>query len=193
VRRCQTSVRDMIIEEDKYYHLYNRSNNNEIVFKEEESYNYFLNKYRLYCDPYFETISYCLMPTHFHFLVYSKSNDEVNARKSIALLLSSYTKAINKRFKRHGSLFQPRTKAKEVTDDSYLVTLISYIHQNPLRAKLVDHIGDWQHSSFRNLIQMRMEEWTAQNNILSSFFESPVDFKIFSEIMIECVRKEFWI
>jgi putative transposase len=183
----------MIIEENKYYHLYNRSNNNEVVFKEAESYNYFLKKYRLYCDPYFETIAYCLMPTHFHFLVFCKSNDEVNTRKCIALLLSSYTKAINKRFGRHGSLFQPRTKAKEVAEDSYLVTLISYIHQNPLRARLINHLEDWQHSSFRNLIQMKSEEWTAQNNILSSFFGSPKEFKIFSEEMIEYVRKEFWI
>ena len=183
----------MIIEEGKYYHLYNRSNNNEIVFKEEENYDYFLKKYYLYCAHYFETISYCLMPTHFHSLVHSKSDDAPNIRKSIALLLSGYTKAINKRFHRHGSLFQPRTKAKEITDNAYVMTIISYIHQNPLRAKLVNHLEDWQHSNFRSLIQMRRKEWAAQDNIFSSLFDSAEDFKKFSEEMIECVRKEFWI
>jgi putative transposase len=182
----------MIIEEGKYYHLYNRSNNNEIVFKEEKSYDYFLGKYHKYCDPFFETISYCLMPTHFHFLIFSKTNDVLNVRKSIAFWLSSYTKAANKRFDRHGSLFQARIKAKEISDDPYLMSLISYIHQNPLRVKLVGRLEDWQHSSYHNLIQMSREEWN-QNKILKSFFDSPRDFKSFSEGMIQDGKKKFWV
>jgi REP element-mobilizing transposase RayT len=182
----------MIIEEGKYYHIYNRSNNNEIVFKEEDNYDYFLKKYHLYCDSFFKTEAYCLMPTHFHFLVRSQSNNIEGIRKSIALLLSSYTKAINKRMDRHGSLFQSRTKAKEIIDDSYLITLISYIHQNPIRVKLVNHLDDWQHSSYQKMIQMNHEEWM-KNDLLSSFFDSSLDFRIFSEKMIECIKKDFWI
>jgi REP element-mobilizing transposase RayT len=182
----------MLIERDKYYHLYNRSNNNEVVFKEEESYNYFLKKYHSYCDPYIETIAYCLMPTHFHFLIYGKTDDNIKVQKSIAILLSSYTKAINKRFERHGSLFQSRTRAREITDDSYLVTLISYIHQNPVRGKLVQRIEEWHHSSYKGLIKKSVEEW-CQNLTLKSLFDSPTDFKKYSEEMVESIRKEFWI
>lgn len=182
----------MRIEAGKYYHPYNRSNNNEIVFKEEQNYDYFLKKYHAYCDPFFEMVSYCLMPTHFHFLVLSKSDDVSSVRKSIAFWLSSYTKAINKRFERHGSLFQPRAKGKEITDESYLMILISYIHQNPLRAKLVKRMEEWPYSSYRGLIGMSKEAWK-QNGLFSALFDAPRDFRTFSENTIESVGKDFWV
>ena len=182
----------MKIEAGKYYHLYNRSNNNEVVFKEEQNYDYFLKKYHTYCDPFFEMASYCLMPTHFHFLVIARSDDVLSVRKSTALWLSSYTKAINKRFERHGSLFQSHTKAKEITDGSHLVVLISYIHQNPIRARLVKRLEDWPYSTYRRLIGMSKEEWM-QNRLFSSLFDAPRDFQTFSEASIESVNKEFWV
>ena len=76
---------------NKYYHLYNRSNNNEILFKTTENYLYFLKKYRFYLEPLLDTLAYCLMPTHFHFLVYVKTVDTENINFKIGTFLSSYT------------------------------------------------------------------------------------------------------
>ena len=56
---------------------------------------------------------------------------------------------------RHGSLFQQNTKAKPVVDDRSLFTLVTYIHQNPLRSNLVDKAEDWCFSSFRDYIDER--------------------------------------
>jgi putative transposase len=182
----------MILEYEKYYHVYNRSNNGEIVFKEERNYEYFLDKYYSYCTPYFETIAYCLMPTHFHFLLQFRSQNIERARRAIALLLSSYTKAINVQLKRHGSLFQPHTKAMEITDESYLMTVMSYIHQNPVRAGLVSRMEDWQHSSYGNLLDASSDAWQ-KNAIINSRFDDRKAFKLFSEQILESVRSEFWI
>ncbi len=54
--------------ENIYYHIYNRTNNEETLFRSRENYLYFLKKYRYYLEELLETIGYCLMPTHFHFL-----------------------------------------------------------------------------------------------------------------------------
>ena len=108
------------------------------------------------------------------------------------MLLSSYTKAINVRWKRHGSLFQPRTKAIEIGDDSYLLTVVSYIHQNPVRAHLVKRMEDWRHSSFRDLLDQLSGAWQ-KNAILNGAFRCPEEFRLFSEQMLASVNKKSWV
>lgn len=73
----------MEFETGKYYHFYNRSNNEELLFKSEENYVYFLEKYRYYLGPLFSTLAYCLMPTHFHFLVKIKEMSPKMSGKSV--------------------------------------------------------------------------------------------------------------
>ena len=59
----------MDLEVDNYYHLYNRSNSQELLFKNQDNYVYFLRKFKDRFDELMKVFSYCLMPTHFHFLV----------------------------------------------------------------------------------------------------------------------------
>jgi hypothetical protein len=96
----------MEIYPDKYYHIYNRTNNSEIAFRSSENYDFFLSKYRKYLGGMLDTLAYCLMPTHFHFLVIIRSEETDSIKNAVGIMLSSYTKAINKRYNRHGSLFQ---------------------------------------------------------------------------------------
>jgi REP element-mobilizing transposase RayT len=63
--------------ENQYYHLYNRTNNEEALFRTRDNYYFFLTKYRYYLEKYLETIAYCLMPTHFHFLVKVREINQV--------------------------------------------------------------------------------------------------------------------
>lgn len=145
----------MKLYQGNYFHIYNRSNNNEIMFKSTDNYRYFLKKYRHYLEPFFTTISYCLMPTHFHLLVYVHSEAIEEIKKNIGLWLSSYTKAINKMYKRHGSLFQEHTKASLIKSRKYLLLATAYIHWNPVRAGLVENPEDWIYSSYRDYIGVR--------------------------------------
>jgi putative transposase len=107
------------------------------VFKSEENYEFFLRKKKKYVSDKVETLAYCLMATHFHFLVFIQSVETTIIKNNFGILLSSYTKAINSRYKRHGSLFQLHTKARLVGSDNYLMILAAYIHQNPIRAGLI--------------------------------------------------------
>ena len=82
--------------------------------------------------------------------------------KDFRILLSSYTRAINKKEGRAGSLFQQNTKAKcLITDslssqkESYPLRCFYYIHQNPLRSGLTDRLEDWEFSSYRDYTGLR--------------------------------------
>lgn len=185
----------MEFETGKYYHFYDRSNNEELLFKSEENYEYFLKKYGDYFEKLFSTLAYCLMPTHFHFLIKVKEMSDTSKvsdipiKKNIGLLLSGYTKAINKRYKRHGSLFQPHSKAKEIGDERYLLTLISYIHQNPVRSGLVTKPEDWKYSSYQDLIGIRNGN-LADREFIKQYFKTTGEFKTYSEETVSSVRKE---
>ena len=58
-------------------------------------------------------------------------------------------------WKTHGSLFQNHTNAKPVPSDRYLITLLTYIHQNPVRSDLVEKAEEWKFSSYQDYMDMR--------------------------------------
>ncbi len=136
----------MKVYSDIYYHLYNRGNNKDLIFFEDDNYVYFLGQFKKYVVPFCEVYAYCLMPNHFHFFL--RVNDEVLFEKGIKNFFISYSKAINKKYNRVGSLFQGRYKISEITTDSYYATIIAYIHQNPVIAGLVRNMEDYKYSSY---------------------------------------------
>ena len=111
------------------------------------------------------------MPNHFHLIINAtasscKIRESSGERKiselsfQIGNLLSSYSQAINKQNKTTGSLFQSKTKAKEITElknrtENYLVNAMHYCHQNPWKAGLVNKIEDWPYSSFLDYCDLR--------------------------------------
>jgi len=136
------------------YHIYNRSNNKELLFSNREDYLFFLRKIRSYLIPHCDILNYCLMPTHFHFLLYLEQDVNIDLfRNAVGVLLRSYTQAINKQNGRTGSLFQLHTKAKEVSEYEFIC--FNYIHQNPFVGKQVKKMEDWEFSSFRDYLGLR--------------------------------------
>lgn len=158
--------------ENDLYHIYNRGNNKQRIFFKPDNYLFFLNKVRKYIQPHCDILAWCLMPNHFHFLIYSDhrtiktklvSGLQKNAMsEGFRVLLSSYTQAINKQNNTTGSLFQQNTKAKLVAknDLRYATTCFHYIHQNPIQAKLVVKMEDWAYSSFIDYCNKRNETLT---------------------------------
>ena len=181
----------MQFEKGKFYHLYNRSNNKELLFPLRENYLFFLQKFKSYLRLQCAVFAYCLMPTHFHFLVRLESDDQLLISKNIAVLLRSYTRAINKQRARHGNLFQQNTKAKHIDDESYLLTLMNYIHQNPVRAGLTKRSADWEYSSYRDYAGMR-KGTLPEKTLMAHYFKNSEEFVRYSEELIESVRKGYW-
>lgn len=150
----------MHFQPDTIYHIYNRGNRQRKIIFNRKNYLYFLEKVRKYILPRCDVLCWCLMPNHFHLLVYA---NELSIRplakaiiptqyltEGIRLLLSSYTKGIQKQEGFKGNLFQQKTKAKAVGVDNtnYPLTVFHYIHQNAYKANLVRKIEDWEFSSF---------------------------------------------
>jgi putative transposase len=136
-----------------YYHVYNRGNNRHPIFFERENYLFFLKQTRYYLtEETADLLAYCLMPNHYHFLVYLRQD---NLSEKMAFLSLSYTKAINKRFQRCGSVFQGPFKAIHVNQEAYLLNLSRYIHLNPVKAGLAQRAEEWEFSSYRDYIGLR--------------------------------------
>jgi len=85
--------------------------------------------------------------------------------QGIKMLLSSYTKAINKQRNRTGSLFQQKTKGLWVSEpaNNFALTVFHYIHQNPVRAGLVSKMEDWEYSSFKEYAGSKNETLCNKN------------------------------
>src|SRR5258708_38514222 len=67
------------LEPGKYYHLFNHAVGDELLFRNDENFGFFLKKYALRTEAICETFSYTLMPNHFHFAVKIKSIEECKA------------------------------------------------------------------------------------------------------------------
>jgi len=160
----------------QYYHLYNRGNNRQPIFLERENCLYFLRQLRKYLVPaIIDVIAYCLMPNHYHFLVYLRTDNLSRPMQRFSL---SYTKALNKRYERVGSLFQGRFKAVAVDSDEYVLHLSRYIHLNPVLAGLVARPEDWEFSSYHEYIGVRQGTLPSPGVVLSQF-SSPSDYRQF--------------
>lgn len=139
----------MKLEANNIYHIYNRGNNRQTIFPKERNYHFFTEKLKKLICPHADILCYCLMPNHFHLLI-NAGEDFVHKEFSskFKTMLSSYTRALQKQENFVGSLFQQNSKAKEINNNEYATTCFHYIHQNPLRARLVNKMENWQHSSF---------------------------------------------
>ena len=154
------------------YHVYNRGNNKQLIFFNDDNYSFFLRKMHLQLKPYCDILCWCLMPNHFHLIIHANelsckarpafgNNSIQEFSYRLGLLLSSYSQAINKQNKTTGSLFQQKTKSKELimksvsNSGSYIINAMHYCHQNPLKAHMVKKMEDWPYSSFLDYCGLR--------------------------------------
>jgi putative transposase len=142
------------LEHGKYYHIYNRGINSGILFKENSNYEYFLKLYDLHIDPMAETYAWCLMKNHFHFLIRIKDMEEIKTEnkiqssQSFSNLCNAYTKAFNKKYNRHGALFERPFRRKQIEEENYFRNLVAYIHNNPVHHNICEHPLNYPWSSY---------------------------------------------
>ena len=176
-----------------YYHLYNRGNNRQAIFFQQDNYLYFLRGVKKFICPAAKIVAYCLMPTHYHMLVRVKTpkvsktsevsgpqtsefseNSEVS--KAMMRLSVSYTKAINKRFARVGALFQGQFQARYIKDYGHLLNLCVYIHANPVKDGLVADPADWIYSNYLEWLGQR-DGSLVDREFIEEHFGSPAEYQ----------------
>jgi len=129
------------------YHNISRGNNRKQIFRDHDDYLKFLDLLRTEKAkrPFF-LYAYCLMPNHIHLLT-EMIEDRLSLNMQV--LLGSYSRYHNRKYKRVGHLFQQRYKSILCQSDRYLSELVRYIHLNPVRAKIVTRPEDFQYSGHR--------------------------------------------
>jgi putative transposase len=140
------------------YHVYNQGNNQQQLFFTDADYVKFLELYESYISPYTDTIAWCLIPNHFMLSV-NENCVEVkqggllldSVSNGFRKLLSAYAHYFNTQYKHSGSVFRPKTKAKELEikgSENYYINCFYYIHQNAWRHGLVTNPSLWKYSSY---------------------------------------------
>jgi len=147
-------------EAGKYYHIYNRGNNRELLFKENQNFTYFLELTKKYLIPIADIYTYSLLPTHFHFIIkineinklpISFRTGKTKLHQAFSNMFNTYAKAINKKYQRRGSLFQEHLKRIEIKDESYLRNLIIYVNTNASHHDVDDYVT-YPHASYQALV-----------------------------------------
>lgn len=160
-------------------HIYNRGNNKEKIFFDEQDYRAFLfrlglslgftdddlNKESILSLPYsriritdvdrddFILHSFCLMPNHFHLILEQKK--EIPVSKLISKICTSYAKYLNKKYQRVGHVFQDQFKSVLIESNDQLMWASAYVHMNPVKDRLVKHPSEYKWSSYKDFIGER--------------------------------------
>ena len=97
-----------------------------------------------------EMLAYCFMPTHIHLVL--KQLRPGGISKFINVVLKSYSKYFNVKYKRKGPLWEGRFRSVLVETDEQFLHLTRYVHLNPVSISLVDNPEDWKSSSYGEYI-----------------------------------------
>lgn len=127
------------------YHVMLRGANRQEIFHDDEDCIKFLDiigKYKMKSG--LEVYAWCLMNNHVHLLLKEGNEDISITMKRIGV---SFVCHYNWKYKTTGHLFQDRFKSENVETNKYLFTVIRYIHQNPVKAGIVNRVDDWRWSS----------------------------------------------
>ncbi len=169
---------------ESYYHVYNRGVEKRIIYQDAQDYAVFMSYLRRHLSPddtldsqkrpykfygSIDLVAYCLMPNHFHFLLYSKE-DPSQIAKFMQSLCIAYSMYFNRRYKRVGGLFQGRFKAIRIANDAYLQHISRYIHLNPTDYK------SYKWSSLQYYLNADKVNWLHPERILDIFGASYGEF-----------------
>ena len=136
--------------ESGIYHVMLRGINRQQIFEDEEDCEHFLETLENYKDQSGYTIyAYCLMGNHIHLLLKEGKEDMALVFKRLA---GSYVYWYNWKYHRCGHLFQDRFKSEPVENDGYFLTVLRYIHQNPVAAKLCKSAEEYPYSSMKEYL-----------------------------------------
>ena len=136
--------------ESGIYHIIMRGINRQSIFEDDEDYEKFIQviqKYKMQSG--YKIYAYCLMGNHVHLLLKIGIEPLEQVMRRIC---GSYVYWYNWKYQRTGNLFQDRFRSEPVENESYFVIVQRYIHQNPLKARLVESIEQYNWSSFNEYV-----------------------------------------
>ncbi len=136
--------------ESQIYHVMLRGVNRQQIFEDEEDSVCFLD-ILAECKQIseFELYAYCLMGNHVHLLLKVQNEPLEQIMKRIT---TRYVYWFNAKYERSGHLFQDRFRSEPVENEQYLLTVLRYIHQNPVKSGICHAVADYEYSSYREYV-----------------------------------------
>jgi putative transposase len=209
----KNSIKDFAA--DQMWHVYNRSSFGRNLFLDEQDYKVLLSYFKvcltaerpsketLHTMPYLaniirlrrlnlykevELVSYCLMPNHYHLLLYQYTPDGIS--KLMRSVMTGYSMYYNRRHNSYGHLFQGTYKASLIANDSYWLHISRYIHLNPMDIK--QDYKDYEYSSYKYFINRPAPTWLHPEHITGAFskkeYESFVSEYIYNKEVVNEIK-----
>lgn len=130
----------------------------------------------------FGLYGYCLMDNHIHLLI--RESEEIGV--SVKRVTVGYASWHNNRYGRAGHLFQNRYLSEPVESEGYLVHVLRYIHQNPLKANMVKKPEDYPWSSYNDYISAYQgNSIKIDVDMIMAYFKEQKDFEEFTNTQNE--------
>lgn len=165
----------------RLYHVYNQTNNRELLFLNDKDRWRFLYNLERFVSPYADILAYNLLPNHFHLLIEVKTKKSLLTRKyryfirelppgckalvmaeednmdlilknRFTAMLSGYATYFNIQHRRRGNFLHRPFCRKWINTIEYFEKVAYYIHANGLHHGLYDHILDQEWSSYHSVM-----------------------------------------
>lgn len=157
------------------YHVTARGNNRQTIFNDEYDKTYYQTLVQHYKEKFACSLyAYVFMDNHVHLLV-QVANQPIS--KFMQGIQQCYTMHYNYKYLHVGHVFQQRYKAVLCDNDSYLLTVVRYIHNNPVKAKVVNTLD---------------YDWSSHNNYVRgncSFVDTPAVLRMFADERNTAIQK----
>ena len=155
-----------------FLHVMVQGVNKEYIFDSSEQIELYLKIINKNVNDYNITImAYCMMNNHAHFLIYAENIKELG--KFMQKCNLQYAQIYNREKNRVGVLFRNRYQTEPIYNTKYLINCIKYIHQNPLKAKIVSNCEDYKYSSYNDY---KNNVGVSQSKIVKELFGEKCDY-----------------
>lgn len=201
--------RKVRLQEEYFYHIFNRGIEQREIFLSKEDYGYFQSALKHYLfwphlkfsvtrrllraggvtkeqlrlekteSPWVDVINFCLVPNHFHFTL--KQNTKEGIRQFMQYLGNSYSHYFNIKYERSGGLFESRFKAVLVETEAQLFHLSRYIHLQPYTSGIVTSLKDLENYMYSSFPEYLggVKEEVCAKDIILGNFKTKEGYKQF--------------
>jgi putative transposase len=166
-KRCDMARKSRIHYPGACYHVILRGNAGHDIFFEDQDRSRFFLLLQEGIERFHHRIhAYCLMTNHVHLVM---QVGEVPLSRILQNISFRYTRFINQRKNQTGHLFQGRYRALLLDADAYLLELVRYIHNNPVRAGIAKTPDEFPWSSHAVYLENSPVPWLTTDWVLAQF------------------------
>lgn len=165
------------VSETGIYHVMSRGSRRKVIFHDSEDKQRFINiMIKKKMNGSFSLYGYCIMDNHYHLLI---KEEKENLATIMKMINAAYAIYYNERYEGIGHVFQDRYRSEAINNDTYLLGVIRYIHNNPIKAGMGNRIQDYPWSSYQQYFYYKKDNELINIsfilNLLSNDFNKSID------------------